>query len=444
MRPSTIAIDGTAASGKSTIGELLARRLGYLYFDTGAMYRAVTWVALQRGIDVDDEAAITALANEVEISITRPTVDDGRQYTVYAGGEDVTWQIRYPEVDANVSPVSAYPGVREALTHQQRRIGRKGRVVMVGRDIGTVVMPDADLKIYLDATVEERANRRYKELLERGESADYGEVLAAMRRRDKIDSEREAAPLRPAEDAIIIDTTEMRVEEVLGRAMDLVESKVQDSDGEWRTKFRRFACSLFRLLFGLLTRLEVEGLENVPSHGPLIVVFNHLGHLDAALLIAVLPWPVEGIALADLYRVPVTGQLLRLYGAIPVHRDEFDRQVIRRALRALGEGKVLVLAPEARMSVTGALERARPGAAYFALRSGAPILPVAITGPERAYAKWKRLRRPRLTVTIGRPFVLPSYGGGSPTRHEKLAEATDEIMRRIAELLPPEYRGVYG
>ena len=225
MKPSTIAIDGPAASGKSTIGELLAKRLGYLYLDTGAMYRAVTWVALEQGIDISDEQAITALAERVEINITRPTVDDGRQYTVYANGQDVTWQIRRPEVDANVSPVSAYPGVRRALTDQQRRVGRRGRIVMMGRDIGTVVLPEADLKIYLEATTEERARRRHREVLERGEIADYEEILAAMRRRDKIDSEREAAPLRPADDAIIIDTTELGIAEVLAKVEELIWAK---------------------------------------------------------------------------------------------------------------------------------------------------------------------------------------------------------------------------
>jgi cytidylate kinase len=222
VRSSTIAIDGPAAAGKSTIGELLAKRLGYLYLDTGAMYRAVTWVALEQGIDIADEQAITALAERVEINITRPTVDDGRQYTVYANGQDVTWQIRRPEVDANVSPVSAYPGVRKALTEQQRRIGRRGCIVMMGRDIGTVVLPDADLKIYLGATVEERARRRHHEILERGEEADYEKVLASMRRRDKIDSEREAAPLRPADDAIIIDTTGLSIAEVLTKVEELI------------------------------------------------------------------------------------------------------------------------------------------------------------------------------------------------------------------------------
>ncbi len=221
---SIIAIDGTVASGKSTIGGLLADCLGYTYFDTGAMYRAVTWVALQQGMDTADEEAITALAESIVINITRPAVDDGRQYTVYADGEDVTWQIRRPEVDANVSPVSAYPGVRQALTEQQRRMGQRGRIVMVGRDIGTVVFPDADLKIYLDATVQERARRRYQEILDRGEEADYEEVLASMRRRDKIDSGREAAPLRPADDAIIIDTTELSIAEVLAKVEELVQN----------------------------------------------------------------------------------------------------------------------------------------------------------------------------------------------------------------------------
>lgn len=224
-KPSTIAIDGTVASGKSTIGGLLAERLGYTYLDTGAMYRAVTWVALEEGIDIADEEAITGLAESVEINITLPTVDDGRQYTVYADGQDVTWQIRRTAVNANVSPVSAYPGVRKALTDQQRQIGGQGRIVMVGRDIGTVVLAEANLKIYLDAIVEERARRRYREILERGEEADYEEVLAAMRRRDKIDSEREAAPLRPAGDAIIIDTTELSIAEVLAKVEELVWAK---------------------------------------------------------------------------------------------------------------------------------------------------------------------------------------------------------------------------
>jgi len=452
-KPSTIAIDGTVASGKSTIGELLAKHLGYTYLDTGAMYRAVTWVALQQGMDIADEKAITALAQSMVIHITRPKVDDGRQYTVYADGEDVTWQIRRPEVDANVSPVSAYPGVRRALTEQQQRMGRRGRIVMVGRDIGTVVLPDADLKIYLDATVEERARRRYREILDRGEEADYEEVLASMRRRDEIDSQREAAPLRPADDAIIVDTTDLSIAEVLAKVEELVKSpkskvqspksKVQGSNGKGRAIFRRFARSLLRVLFKLFTHLEVQGLENAPAGGPLVVAFNHLAHLDPALVIAWLPWLAEVIGLVDLYRVPVTGQLLRLYGAIPVYRDQFDRQVIRQALQVLAKDGVLALAPEARMSLTGALEQARRGVAYLALHSGAPVLPVALTGTENIPSHLKRLRRPRLTVTFGEPIAPPPRASNAQARRQQVADLTDEIMYRIAEMLPPEYRGVY-
>ncbi|MBC7264645.1 MAG: (d)CMP kinase [Chloroflexi bacterium] len=229
----TIAIDGPAASGKSTIGAAIAEKLGYIYLDTGVMYRAVTWVALQRGIPIADETAITALAEALVIRVTRPTICDGRQYTVYADGADVTWDIRRPEVDANVSPVSAYPGVRTALTAQQRAIGQQGRVVMVGRDIGTVVMPDADLKIYLDATVEERARRRHRENLARGQPSSYRKILRAMRQRDKMDSEREAAPLRPAKDAVVIDTTHMTIPEVVAAVESLIWERSTDCDAKF-------------------------------------------------------------------------------------------------------------------------------------------------------------------------------------------------------------------
>ncbi len=212
-RPSAITIDGPAAAGKSVLGEKLAQRLDYLYFDTGVMYRAITWLALQRQIDVADEVALTRLAETVRIGIARPEVNDGRQYTVSIDSQDITWEIRRPEVDQNVSAVSAYEGVRRAMAAQQRAIGIRGQVVMVGRDIGTVVLPEADLKLYLTASPEERARRRWKEIQARGQEADYQQVLEDMRRRDRIDSEREVAPLRPAEDAVVINNDHLTVEE---------------------------------------------------------------------------------------------------------------------------------------------------------------------------------------------------------------------------------------
>jgi cytidylate kinase len=223
--PEIIAIDGPAASGKSTAGRLLAERFGYLYFDTGVLYRAVTWSALQNGVAVDDEEGIVQLAKEAHIDVQPPSKDDGRAYDVYLDGVDVTWSIRRPEVDATVSVVSAYPGVREILSAQQRRIGLRGRVVMVGRDIGTVVFPEAEVKFYLVASVEERARRRYDELTARGEEASLEAITQSMRRRDRLDSSRAVAPLKPAEDAVIIKTDHLTIKEVLDQMERLLVEK---------------------------------------------------------------------------------------------------------------------------------------------------------------------------------------------------------------------------
>jgi CMP/dCMP kinase len=210
-----IAIDGPAGSGKSTLGEKLAKRLGYLYFDTGVMYRAVTLAALERGVSIDDEDEVNSLANHLHIDVQPPSQQDGRAYDVIVDGRDVTWTIRRSDVEANVSQVSAYPGVRKALAAVQRRIGLRGEVVMVGRDIGTVVLPEADLKIYLDASVEERARRRYQELRERGIPAQQQAVLEAMLDRDKIDSTRDMSPLKAAVDAVVLDSNHLDADQVL-------------------------------------------------------------------------------------------------------------------------------------------------------------------------------------------------------------------------------------
>lgn len=222
----TIAIDGPAASGKSTLGMRLAAELGYLYFDTGVMYRAVTWAALSRNVPLQDEAAITELAEALGIDVRPPSILDGRGYDVIVDGQDVTWELRRPEVDANVSLVSTYPGVRAELTNKQRRIGQRGKVVMVGRDIGTVVLPEAGLKIYLDASVEERARRRYEEQLKRGEEANFESILAAMRKRDKTDSTRQIAPLRPADDAEIVNSDGLDEEQVLKKVLELIPQQM--------------------------------------------------------------------------------------------------------------------------------------------------------------------------------------------------------------------------
>lgn len=222
-----IAIDGPAASGKSTIGRALAHDLHLLYLDTGTMYRAVTWLALQTGVDPADEAAVTALAQAAQFRF--PSLGSAEQVNppIAINGSDATAGIREPAVDGAVSIVASYPGVREALVREQQAIARARGVVMVGRDIGTVVLSDADLKIFLEAGAGERARRRYEERTALGKAADYAEIRQAMERRDRIDAERAHSPLRPAADAVILDTTGLSIAQVVQRALDMARAAAE-------------------------------------------------------------------------------------------------------------------------------------------------------------------------------------------------------------------------
>lgn len=211
--PNIIAIDGPAASGKNTVGLLLAQRLGYRFVDSGAMYRALAWWALQLDLDFIDEAGLERLARDVHIEVT-PVDDEHPQGGLMLDGEDVTPHLHRPEVDATVSLVARIPGVRRIMVAQQRALAARGKIVMVGRDIGTVVLPDAGLKLYLDAGVAERARRRHAELSAGGESDGYHQVLAALQNRDAIDTQREDSPLRPAPGARIIATDRLTAHQV--------------------------------------------------------------------------------------------------------------------------------------------------------------------------------------------------------------------------------------
>lgn len=220
-----IAIDGPAGAGKSTIARLVAKDLGLRYVDTGAMYRAVTLEALRRGVDTTDEEALVRVVTSIDLNI----VFQGDQGNlVYLDGEDVTELIRQPNVTALVSEVSTHKKVREFIVALQDQIGRQGSVVMDGRDIGTVVMPDADWKIFLQATVEERAKRRASELERRGLSVDLEELKEQIRRRDHLDSTRDNSPLKRADDALEIDTTSLNVAEVVQKLLGLIKGEDVD------------------------------------------------------------------------------------------------------------------------------------------------------------------------------------------------------------------------
>lgn len=219
--PRLIAVDGSAASGKSTIGRLLAERLGHRFLDTGIMYRAVTRAALDRDIDPHDAEALAKLARTIDMRVSLPPPGGRDPARVKIDGTDVTDRLRTPAVDEAVSAVSQVASVREALVSRQKEIAAKGGIVMAGRDIGTVVLPDAPLKLYLDASLEERARRRHADFVRVGHESSEAAVLEDLRRRDQIDSGRDISPMKPADDAVVIGTDGMTLDEVLQRALKL-------------------------------------------------------------------------------------------------------------------------------------------------------------------------------------------------------------------------------
>jgi cytidylate kinase len=218
-----IAVDGPSGAGKSTIARLLAERLGYIQIDTGAMYRAAALLLSRANIDLADLAAVERFCQNLDIRLEMVA---GSQ-VVRGNGVDVTHQIRTPEMSLLTSRISTFKPVREALLKAQQQMGRRGGVVLEGRDIGTVVFPDAEMKFYLSASVEERARRRFEELVGKGESVTLADTIADVVRRDRQDSERDIAPLRQADDAILIDSSRLSIDEVLGKMVTMCRNKIE-------------------------------------------------------------------------------------------------------------------------------------------------------------------------------------------------------------------------
>jgi cytidylate kinase len=550
-----VALDGPASSGKSSVGAAAAARLGYRFCDTGLLYRAITWLALHRGLRAEHADALVRLVTEIEL------IDDGtgRLAHVAVDGVDRTADVRRPAVDAAVSAYSSVAAVRQALLARQRALALSGRIVMAGRDIGTVVLPDADLKLFLDASVEERAARR---ALERGvdpDSRQGREILAELRRRDDLDTHRAVAPLRAAEDAVVIrtdgNTFEMTVSLVVNQirraeadrggaepapempagppaadepartddpashegapdddtpppddtppgdepasaveplaatepapadeplAADMTEpaaAPAADKPGDHAPKpvgVQRRAprrpvpsptpiatrvgfligagSAVLRGIASSILRLRFEGDENLPRTGPLIVAANHASSADPVLIGAFLNGklgrPVNWLGKRELVEFPLTGWAFRIAGIHPVDRDAADLEAFRTAMRILEAGQVLAVFPEGTRSRDGALQQVREGVGMLALRSGAPVLPVAVINSDRAWPRGQLLPRfgRRVTVRYGKPFNVADTldGMGSRRGRQATEAATRSIMTEIARLLPPRQRGVYA
>jgi cytidylate kinase len=510
-----VALDGPASSGKSSVGAASAVRLGYRFCDTGLLYRAVTWLALRWGVGAEAVPALVTLADEIEL------VPDsaGRLAHVSVQGADVTAEVHGADVDVAVSAYARVPELRAALLTRQRTLAAPGRIIMAGRDIGTVVLPDADLKLYLDASPEERSRRRATERgLDPG-GPEAAEILGELRRRDELDSTRPVAPLRSAPDALILRTDgnkfETTVEQVVGAirareaavitkaalaetalvepvlavpalavpalavpalaapVLDAPASEAQRPSRPRRptlgvirrgraaptpiatrkTWILRFGSLVLRVIARAIIRIRVEGdLSAIPESGPLIIAANHASSADPVLIGAFLNGrlhrPLNWLGKRELVEMPVIGWFMRQAGIHPVDRATADVEAFRTAIRVLESGNILTVFPEGTRSPDGVLQEVREGVAVLALRSGAPVLPVGVADSDKVWRKGALLPTPGRSITVryGRPFVvadeLPESVKGD--RRKAKEAATRLIMSRIAELLPPRQRGIYG
>ena len=379
-----IAIDGPGGAGKSSVAKAVARKLGIIYVDTGALYRNIGLYTLRQGVDTKDREAVSALLPNIKLELK---FEDGKQI-ILLNGVDEGDNIRTAEVSMAASNVSAIGEVRSFLLDMQRETARRNSVIMDGRDIGTVILPDAELKIFMTASPMARAERRFKELLLRGEDTTLEKVYEEMVARDKNDSERALAPLAAAEDAIGLDNSKMTEEETVNAVLKLVK-KVQRKQGRFYRNAKRIVAPVYKFFM----RVKAKGVENVPKEGGFILCANHIAAVDVVSIGAVCPRQLTFVAKKELFKVPVLGSLCRALGAIKVDRGANDIGAIKASIKAAEEGKVLSIFPQGHRypGINPATTPIHNGAALIAYRSKCDVLPVSINVKGGKYGFLRRV-----------------------------------------------------
>ncbi|MEX2393122.1 MAG: (d)CMP kinase, partial [Actinomycetota bacterium] len=427
MRPTIIAIDGPAGSGKSTTAQLIARTLGLGYVDTGATYRLVAHRALQRGVPLDDAEALAAVAKE---TLEQVRLVDAS--SLHVDGSPVGAEIRTPEVSEATSITSAHPAVRSVVVPFQRALVPPQGAVVEGRDIGTVVWPDADLKVYLDASPDVRMQRR-GDATGRPESTSV-EVVE----RDERDASRAVAPMRPAADAVLVDTSNDSPETVAAKVIDLLRPRK-------RSPLYVVMRAILALLLRTAFRLEVVGIENIPKHGGVIVAPNHRSLIDHPVVGVITDRQVWFMGKSELFKNDLAAKFLRALGAFPVNRGKPDRASLQRCLELLEGGEVVGIYPEGTRRPDSRFDDVEDGFAYIALKSGAPIVPIAVSGTESVLPHGKRFPRfVKIRVVVGEPFRLGGKHAGVLPRsriREAVAEAQPKLEANMSRLEP---RGAGG
>ena len=417
-----IAIDGPGGAGKSSVAKAVAKELGIIYVDTGALYRTIGLYMLNSGIEPKDADAVSAALDKFTLELK---FQDGKQL-ILLNGSDVGDTIRTPEVSMAASDVSAIGAVREYLLNTQRDIARKNSVIMDGRDIGTVILPRAEVKIFLTASPEARAKRRYDELLSKGVVTTYEKVLADMKERDKNDSTRELAPCVPADDAIMLDNSKFSAEQTVDHVLKIIKKKQKKLKWNFYAKAKIVVAPLYRFFM----RVRAHGTENVPMEGGVVLCANHISAADVVSIGAVCPRQLSCVAKKELFEIPILGSICRALGAIRVDRGANDIGAIKASVAAATDGKVLTIFPQGHRypGVNPATTPTHNGAALIAYHSKCDVVPVAINVKNGKYAFLRRI-----DVVFGKPIKFEELGFKDGGR-EEYAAATKKIFDAVAAI----------
>ena len=424
-----VAIDGPAGTGKGTVTKILSKKFKLVNIDTGATYRCVALDMIKKNIKIEELEKIKELLNNINIEFK---LEEEKQ-KVFLNGEDVTEEIRSKEVSSIVSQVSSIKEVRFKMVELQRKMAEGKDVIMEGRDIGTYVFPNADVKIYLDADLEERAKRRFNQNREKGIEMSYVEVLENIKKRDENDKSKEIGALKVAKDAEVIDSTSISINQVVREISEIIKKKKKDikmqvkiytprKENAWKKFVRKVVKIVLSTAYKIAYRIKITG--EVPDEGAYILCANHINYLDAAAIVLFNKRKVNFVAKEDLFTHGALMWLGHLFDAIPIKRDMQDIEAMKRCLKVLKNGELLGIFPEGTRNGMEKNLKSKNGAAYMAMKSKVKVIPVGIHGTFKPFSK--------VYINYGEPIDLSGY------TKETLDEATEKIMNNIVMLTKKE------
>ena len=428
-----IAIDGPAASGKSTVAREAAKRLNCIYVDSGSFYRGVTWTMIQAGVNTKNPLAVlpVLLKSKWKFEVR----DRGVVFSI--DGVEPGVALRSKEVREAVSDIAAMPAVRVFVVRNLRKLKKLGSLAVEGRDIGSVVFHKTPYKFYLDANPEERAKRRHAELVARGETEKAQEVMDSLQRRDEKDSSRKVAPLKIADGAYVVDTSEHDIEGVarivMGRIAELEKPR---SNNMLNPAWYHITCKFFGMCLTVVNHYKIYGLKNIPETGGVIIASNHASYIDP---------PVVGassrktrmthfMARDTLFKKGFMNWFLHKVGVIPLDRKKGDIKAMKTSIALLKDGASVALFPEGTRSEDGTLQPPKPGIGFLVAKGEVPVVPVYVHGSYEAWSKHSGgLKRKPVAVIYGKMITREEIKGLG-TGREAYALIGELIMKRIAEL----------